>query len=93
MISKTGEARTLEFRQHEGTLSPVAVEHWTTFVIGMVRLAEHNSRLYGSAPNYDGSGYKDRENSKRMSVWDLLETMQSEESEVVYWRSIVASRA
>lgn len=89
----TGEARTLEFRQHEGTLSPVAVEHWTTFVVGLVRLAERNSRLYGSAPDYDGSGYRYGEVSEESSVWDLMETMELGETEVEYWRGVVASRA
>ncbi|KAF6231442.1 hypothetical protein HO173_010403 [Letharia columbiana] len=88
-----GEARTLEFRQHEGTLSPVAVEHWTAFVVGLVRLAEHHSRFYGSAPDYDGSGYKYRELSEESSVWDLMETMELGESEEEYWRDVVASRA
>lgn len=88
-----GEARTLEFRQHEGTLSPVAVEHWTAFVIGLVRLAEHQSRLYGAAADYDGSGYRYREVSEERSVWDLMETMELGDSEMGYWRSVVARRA
>lgn len=89
----TGEARTLEFRQHEGTVSPVAVEHWTAFVVGLVRLAEHNSRVHGSAPDYDGAGYRHREVSEGLRVWDLMETMELDESEVEYWRGVVARRA
>lgn len=88
----TGEARTLEFRQHEGTVSPVAVEHWTAFVVSLVRLAEHNSRVHGSAQDYDGSGYRHREMSEASSVWDLMETMELEDDEVEYWRGVVASR-
>ena len=89
----TGEARTIEFRQHEGTLSPVAIEHWTTFVVGLVRLAEHNGRLYGIAPAYDGAGYRYSEVSEDLSVWDLMETMELGEDEVAYWRGVVAGRA
>ncbi|CAD6591818.1 MAG: hypothetical protein ASARMPRED_005769 [Alectoria sarmentosa] len=88
-----GEARTIEFRQHEGTLSPVAIEHWTTFVVGLVRLAEHNGRLYGTAPAYDGAGYRYSEVSDDLSVWDLMETMELGEDEVAYWRGVVAGRA
>lgn len=89
----TIEARTLEFRQHEGTLSPVAVEHWTAFVVGLVRLAEHNSRWFGFAPDYDGAGYKSREVTEESSVWDLMERMELGETEMEYWRDVVASRA
>lgn len=89
----TGEARTLEFRQHEGTLSPVAVEHWTAFVVGLVRLAEHHSRRYGFSAGYNGSGYKHQEVAEESSVWDLMETMELGDSEIEYWRSVVARRA
>ena len=92
-ILTTGEARTLEFRQHEGTLSPVAVEHWTAFVVGLVRLAEHHGRHYGAAADYDGSGYRYQEVSEERSVWDLMETMELGDSEMGYWRSVVARRA
>lgn len=89
----TGEARTIEFRQHEGTLSPAAVENWTTFVVGLIRLAEHNGRLHGTAPDYDGAGYRYREVSEELSVWDLMETMELGKDEVEYWRGVVAGRA
>lgn len=89
----TGEARTIEFRQHAGTLSPLAVAHWTTFVVGLVRLAEHNSRLYNAAPGYDGAGYRYRERSDGVTVWEVMEMMELEEREVGYWRGVVGGWA
>ena len=88
----TGEARTLEFRQHEGTLSPVAVEHWITFVVGLVRLAERNGRLHGAAAGYDGRGYGFSEVDEGLGVWELMERMELGEAEVGYWKGVVASR-
>jgi hypothetical protein len=32
---------TLEFRQHESTVDPLAIKHWILFVLSLVRAAEH----------------------------------------------------
>lgn len=58
----------------------------------MVRLAEHNSRVYGSGSDYNGAGYRYSEASEESSVWDLMEMMKLGEIEVAYWRGVVASR-
>ena len=96
-VSRTnGSPRTLEFRQHAGTLSPVDIEHWLAFVVGMVRLAEYNGRKYGGAgEGYKGEGYefnerKENENEKEeegASVWNLMkEGMEMGEEEVEWWK-------
>ncbi len=90
----TGSARTLEFRQHAGTLCPLAIAHWTTLVVAMVRLAEHNGRMYGSGSGYGGEGYRiqEVEEGKGSSVWELMEDMELGRKEVQWWRGIVARR-
>ncbi len=88
----TGSARTLEFRQHAGTLCPLAIAHWTKLVVAMVRLAEHNGRIYGSGSGYGGEGYRIQE-GKESSVWELMEDMELGRKEVQWWRGVVAGRS
>lgn len=78
-----GEARTLEFRQHEGTMDVECVRWWVVFVVGMVRLAEFQGRVVGVGERgedgewraYGGEGYRVREWSEGMGVGDLMELM------------------
>ena len=76
--------RTIEFKQHEGSLDPEEVKMWVTFVVGMLRLAELNSRLYGVGEKdedggwkaYTGEGYKWTEWDEALGVLDLIEMME-----------------
>ena len=83
-VSRTdGTARTLEFRQHEGTLDLESIKWWTTFVVGLIRLAEYNSRVSGVGKmgedgkweKYDGEGYRWKELDESVDVEDLMEMM------------------
>ncbi|KAI4123799.1 MAG: hypothetical protein LQ347_006016, partial [Umbilicaria vellea] len=65
--------RTLEFRQHEGTLDPVAVRWWVLFVTGLVRLAKH---MGGVDPHGTGNGYMYNTWDAAMTVWDLFDMMK-----------------
>ncbi|KAL6720852.1 hypothetical protein ACLMJK_002777 [Lecanora helva] len=65
--------RTIEFRQHEGTLDGEDVRCWINFVVGVVRLAEERGRVEGVGEGYDGRGYRWREWDERISVGDLVE--------------------
>ena len=47
LLRQDGSPRTLEFRQHEGCLNLSSLKSWVTFVVGLVRLAEYNGRVYG----------------------------------------------
>lgn len=64
--------RTLEFRQHEGTLDAEAVQWWALFVTGLVQLANHMGQL---SPRGAGDGYKYSAWNKAMNVFDLLDLM------------------
>lgn len=85
--------QTIEFRQHEGTLDPVAVKHWVTFVVGLVRLAQEMGRVHGVGNfdeegtwvTYEGEGYPYQEWSEGMSVGDLMKLMGMEEEEKAYF--------
>ncbi|SLM37669.1 Putative amidoligase enzyme [Lasallia pustulata] len=68
--------RTVEFRQHEGTLDAEAVRWWARFVMGLVRLA---NAMAGGSPRGAGDGYRWREWSEGMCVWELFEMMGFEE--------------
>jgi len=67
-----GLARTIEFRQHGGTLDVEAVRWWVRFCGGLVRLAERNAREFEVGEGYGGEGYKWREWNREMSVGNLL---------------------
>ncbi|KAL2037146.1 hypothetical protein N7G274_010142 [Stereocaulon virgatum] len=74
-----GLARTLEFRQHAGTLDPVAVEWWVGVCVGLVRLAEVRGRELGTGEGeraLGGEGNRVREWSGEIEVQALLEEMK-----------------
>jgi hypothetical protein len=84
---------TIEFRQHESVLRGEMIEHWVTFCIGLLRLA--NYMAWKNIPagvsaeefqgNRNGEGYWVEEWSDTMSVWDLLEQMELEPEVVRYF--------
>lgn len=84
---------TIEFRQHESVLRGEMIEHWVTFCIGLLRLANYmawkNIPVGVSADefqgNRNGEGYWVEEWSDTMSVWDLLEQMELEPEVVRYF--------
>jgi len=43
--NEDGSARTIEFRQHQGTLEIESVKWWVEFCAGLLRLAERNARV------------------------------------------------
>jgi len=87
--SKTS-ARTIEFRQHEGTLDREEVRMWVGFVVGLLRLAEENARVFGVGrwkdtedggsawTGYEGEGYRWQEWSEELEVGELVEGMELE---------------
>lgn len=76
-------ARTLEFRQHEGSIDPVGVNHWVDFVVGLVQLAERMGREFGVGEfneegewvGHRGQGYPWIEWSDEMCIGDLFDMM------------------
>ncbi|MCJ1460050.1 hypothetical protein MMC28_010429 [Mycoblastus sanguinarius] len=90
-IARTnGAARTLEFRQHEGTLSAESVKWWVEFVVGLVRLAELNGRKYG-AEGYAGEGYPHVEWNEGLRPEDLFELMGMEDEGRKYFEGRMKS--
>jgi len=81
-----GLARTIEFRQHQGTLDKDDVRWWVEFCGGMVKLAERNAREFGAEEGYGGEGYKWLEWSSELGVENLLDMMEMEEvGRVHFW--------
>lgn len=73
-----GAARTLEFRQHAGTLEPETVRWWVGFCVGLVRLSEERGRRLGNEEGFGGEGYRVREWSEGVGVQGLFEEMEME---------------
>ena len=65
--------RTLEFRQHEGTLDTEEVRWWALFVMGLVSIAQHIGRL---SPDGAGDGYRYEEWDEGMNVGDVFDLMR-----------------
>lgn len=42
---RKGQPRTVEFRQHQGALSPEDVRQWALFLTALMRLAEQRARV------------------------------------------------
>lgn len=84
-----GSPRTLEFRQHAATLCPRTIVRWLGFVVGMVRLAEVNSRRYGgnvegcytNQRKEGGEGQEGEGQERVTNIWDLMEMMELGEEE------------
>lgn len=68
-------ARTLEFRQHEGTLDAEAIRWWVNFVLGLIRLADQMAYKYGADIDYAGEGYLRTENGCEARLEELWELM------------------
>lgn len=68
-------ARTLEFRQHEGTLDAEAIRWWVNFVLGLVQLADQMAHKYGADIGYAGEGYLRAENGGEARLEELWEFM------------------
>lgn len=68
-------ARTLEFRQHEGTLDAEAIMWWVNFVLGLVKLADQMAYIYGADVEYAGEGYLRAENGGEARLEELWELM------------------
>ena len=82
-------ARTVEFRQHEGTLDAEGVKWWVLFCVGLVRVANAMAKEYGVGEEYRGHGYPHRWINDGMSVFDLMTMMGMEERGVEYWKGKV----
>ncbi|MCJ1342003.1 hypothetical protein MMC31_000183 [Peltigera leucophlebia] len=80
-------ARTIEFRQHEGTLNPEAIRWWVSFVLGLVKLADRMADRYGADKEYAGEGYPRAENEGEARLEELWELMGFEkEGQLFYER-------
>ena len=91
----TNPLRTIEFRQHEGTLDAEATKWWTTFVVGLVRLAADRAEKYGNGwkveggerewKGYDGEGYIYKNWDERMNIRDLFTMMELDDEGQKYF--------
>lgn len=79
------EPRTLEFRQHEGVLRGEMVEMWVYFCIALLRIANHAGTQQTDDElnpindfNAQCQIYPFSEWSSSMSVWDLFDLMEIE---------------
>lgn len=71
-LPRTGkQARTLEFRQLEGTGDIGDVRGWVGFLVSLVRECERRGRVWGEG--YEGQGCRYREWNEGIGIWDLLE--------------------
>lgn len=87
LLRPTQAARTLEFRQHEGTLNAEAIRWWVNFVLGLVKLADHMAHKYGADVNYAGEGYLRTENGGEARLEELWEFMEfDQEGRLFYER-------
>ena len=79
-------ARTIEFRQHEGTLEAEGVKWWVLFCMGLVKVAHAMAGKYGVGSGYQGHGYPHRWLSEKMGVVELMGMMGMEEEGLGYWK-------
>lgn len=79
LARENGAARTVEFRQHEGSLDPEGVRWWILFVTGLVKLAAHMAEKFGAEEDYDGEGYPQAENLGGANLEELWALMEFEE--------------
>ena len=91
-----GLPRTLEFRQSASTLCPASVQHWLTFIIALVRLAERRGREgyifretnESNEEKKEGGGERGEEErgGEGPSIWKLMEEMELGVEEVRWWK-------
>ncbi|MCJ1262696.1 hypothetical protein MMC22_002566 [Lobaria immixta] len=79
LAREDGFPRTVEFRQHEGSLDPERVRWWILFVTGLVKLAAHMAKRFGAEASYAGEGYPQAENLGGAALEELWELMEFEE--------------
>lgn len=79
-------ARTLEFRQHEGTLDAEAIRWWVNFVLGLVKLADQMAHKYGADVNYAGEGYLRAENRGEARLEELWEFMGFDQEGQLFYK-------
>ena len=75
---------TIEFRQHEGTLSEVAIKWWVTFLIGLVQWAGRLAREDPTGASWDT--YQWTEWNDDISVFELFKQTGFPEEGVEYYR-------
>ncbi|MCJ1279157.1 hypothetical protein MMC21_006981 [Puttea exsequens] len=92
-LTPTARARTIEFRQHAGTLDAWAAEWWVRFCCGLVRFAGRMAKEYGAREEYGGEGYALKEWSGKLDVWELVEEMEFEEEGRGWLREMVSIAA
>ncbi|MCJ1462923.1 hypothetical protein MMC07_001527 [Pseudocyphellaria aurata] len=86
LAREDGFPRTVEFRQHEGSLDPEAVRWWILFVTGLVKLAAHMAKQFGAEEDYAGEGYPQAENLGRASLEELWTLMDFEQGGREFFR-------
>lgn len=79
LAREDGFPRTVEFRQHEGSLDPEGVRWWILFVTGLVKLAAHMAEQFGAREDYAGDGYPEAENLRGANLEELWTLMEFEE--------------
>lgn len=79
LAREDGFPRTVEFRQHAGSLDPEGVRWWILFVTGLVKLAAHMAKEFGAEEGYAGEGYPAAENMGGANLEELWGLMEFEE--------------
>ncbi|KAL3417680.1 hypothetical protein PVAG01_10690 [Phlyctema vagabunda] len=79
--------KTVEFRQHCGTLCENDINKWVDFVTGLVRLAHYYDQ------NPERFPVRDWDDPTGISVFDLLRDMDATEDTVRYWQDRICRNA
>ena len=95
-----GRPKTIEFRQHAGTLDAKDITHWVCFIISLMRTAEERARLktppqsptrpaiprkHLTYPMRQGRKYKFRCTGQRDKLEELFELLELDRIARNYW--------
>ena len=87
LAREDGFPRTVEFRQHHGSLDSEGVRWWVLFVTGLVKLAAHMAAKFGNDHGYAGDGYPHSSNSGNTQLEELWELMEFDEGGQEFFRA------
>jgi hypothetical protein len=97
-LTQTGEAKTIEFRQHKGTVDFDEISHWVHFILSLVRAAERmvkdstglhspmSPREHMSFRRQQAAKYTIRCAKLRDEFERLLELLEFDDETRWYWR-------
>jgi hypothetical protein len=85
---RKGQPRTVEFRQHQGTLSPEDVGQWVLFLTALMRLAEQRARAESVQGMALVSNFPTVSPSPVEKARELLELLGLDAQACSYWLSL-----